>query len=274
MNEHKNVSHNTLADNEYVKELFAIMQKNGKDTAGLATLLNHVSEIENFMIRAEDKITDMKLQLAEIKEIQNRPIKATLQNTIKTLEVKVAEGRERLAELKANIIEGCKNAVAAFKEKGAAVLNNLAAFFDIKNHLQDWKKNIDVAIKADDKAIAKIKAFSIEYHSAGRAIKNMARVAIGKEPLDIKKESGKLAKALAAPYKAHKSALISLGKSMNKAIAKLEQLESMTAVKQSERTIDKKPSLLGRLEAGKERVKQIKREALMPERVKVKGAEI
>ena len=180
-----------LAENQYVKELFSILGDNGKDTSGLAALIGHVSAMESFVKRAEDKIAEMKWQLAEMKEVQNRPVKTALQNAIKTLERKVAEVKEQLGELKANIIEGCKSAAAAFKEKGIAALSNLASFFKVRNGLEDWKKNIDSTIRADDRAISKIKAFSAEYHSTGRHLKNMARVAIGKEPIDADKHSCK-----------------------------------------------------------------------------------
>ena len=267
-----------LSENQYVKELFSILQDNGRDSSGLAALLGHVSEMESFVKRAEDTISTMKSQLAEMKEVQNHPVKTALQNTIKTLELKVAEVKERLSELKNSIVEGCKNAVAAFKDKGVAALDRLASFFRIKNGLQDWKKNIDGVIKHDDKAVAKIEAFAGEYHSAGRAIKNMARVVVGKQPISAKKEAGKLAKALSAPYKAQKAALTGLGKTIDKMIDSLDGLESRAAARrehrQAERTAAKKPSLLGQLEENLALVEQMKRDVPMQERAKTKGAEL
>ena len=279
-----------LAENQYVKELFSILSDNGRDTAGLTALLGHVSEMEGFVKRAEDKIADMKSQLAEMKEIQNHPVKAALQNAVKSLEHKVAEVKEQLSELKNNIALGCKNAVAAFKEKGTAALDKLASFFHIKNGLQGWKKSIDSIIRADDKAVAQINAFASEYHSAGRAFKNMARLAVGKPPLDAKKEAGKIAKAFAAPYKAQKGILTKLKKSIDKAISGLEGLETKAAARQehrqaerpaarqehrqAERAAAKKPSLLEKLQKNLAIVEQTKRDAPAQERAKLKGAEL
>jgi uncharacterized protein YukE len=267
-----------LAGNQYVMELFSILNDNGRDTTGLAALLGHVSEMEGFVKRAEDKIADMKSQLAEMKEIQNHPVKTALQNAIKSLEQKVEEVKRHLSELKGNIIEGCKNAAAAFKDKGIAALDKLATFFHIKSGLQNWKKDIDASIRIDDKAITQINTFAFEYHSAGRAIKNMARVAIGKSPLDSKKEVGKLAKALAAPYKAQKNILTKLKKSLDKAIASLDGLETKAAAKQghrqAERAAAKKPSILGQLQENLALVEQMKRETPVQERLKTKGAEL
>jgi len=140
MDENTNVNTSSARDapleqNEYVQELYSILRDNGRETSGLSALLGHVSEMESFVKRAEDKIADMKSQLAEMKEIQSHPVKTALQSAIKNLELKVAEIKVQLTELKNNIIEGCKNAVNAFKEKGISALDKLASFFKIKTGL-------------------------------------------------------------------------------------------------------------------------------------------
>jgi len=263
-----------LSENKHVSELFNILESNGKDTSGLSALLGYVNDMESFVKRAEGTITEMKTQLDTMKEVQNHPIKAALKNAIKSLEQKVADVRERLSELKGNIIEGCKNAVAAFKEKGIAALSNLASFFRIRSGLEDWKKNIDGIISDDNKAIAKIEKFSTEYHTAGRSLKNMALIAVGREPKTDIKEAGKLSKTFTAPYRAQKAVLTKLGNTIEKAAKKLEQLETSQAERNAERAKARKPSVLGRLAENKERVERDKREIPIPERAKAQGMEV
>ena len=79
-----------LFGNEYVSQLFNILRENGKSTAGLGALIDHIGEMEQFIKNAEIKIADMKMQLDEIKEIQNHPIKTSLKAAIKSLESIVA----------------------------------------------------------------------------------------------------------------------------------------------------------------------------------------
>jgi hypothetical protein len=275
----ENGSNNTtapLAENEYVKELFSIMQDNGRDTSGLSALLGHVNEMENFVKRAEDKIADMKSQLSEMKEVQNHPVKTALQNAIKTLETKVAEVKVALTELKNNIIEGCKNAVTAFKEKGAAALDRLASFFHVKGALKAIDQSATQAIKTCDKSIANVNAFANEYHAAGRAIKNMGRMLIGKEPIDAKKEAGILAKATAAPFKAQKAALNGVKTAVGKLAAAVENLSEKQAERKAERQAERaeKPDMLGKIAKNKERVEREKLELPTPDRAKTKGAEL
>ena len=265
-----------LMENEHVKQLFGILEENGKDTSGLAALINHVSGMEDFVKRAEDRIADMKAQLESMKEVQDHPIKAKLQKTIKALETKVAEVKAQIAELKDNIIEGCKNAVASFKEHGAAALNKLASFFHIKSGLQAIKNDTVKSVDMCDRSIARVETFSQEYHKAGSALKNMARVLVGKPPVDAVKESGRLAKALSAPAKAEKACWLGIRKQADKMIAALDKLEQGVEAKRSEKAADqpKKPTLMERLDAKKKEIKEREREEPKKERVKAKGAEI
>jgi len=254
-----------LMENQYVKELFDILNTNNKDSSGLLALINHVSSLEDFVKQAESKITDMKTQLDVIKEIQNHPIKTALQNTVKTLETKVAEIKVHIAELKSDIIEGCKNAVAAFKENGIATLDKLASFFHIKSGLKSISSNIDMSIKSVDNSITKIAVFSKEYHQTGRHIKNMGRVLVGKQPIDSVKEVGALAKIVSAPYKADKKILISMKKAVDKMAEKLDRL-SQSAAMSREAKADK-PSLTIKLKTNKELIRKLEQEKPVPTRI-------
>jgi hypothetical protein len=268
-----------LAENQYVQELFAILQDNGKDTKGLSALIGHVSEMESFISRAEDKISDMKSQLAEMKEVQNHPVKTALQSAIKTLEHKVAQVKEQLADLKNGIIEGCKNAVTAFKEKGAAALNNLASFFHIKGALKAMDKSVDESVATCDRAVANVNKFSQEYHETGKHLKNMGRILTGKPPIDTAKETGKLAKVVSAPYKAEKTALLGVKKAVGAMVKKLEQLETAQEAKQARRVIERQPAerktgIIGELEANIAMLAEQDRSRTAPERAKKKEAEL
>ena len=266
-----------LMNNEHVKELFGILKENGKDTAGLTAIINHVSGMEDFVKQAEKQILVMKSQLDAMNEVQEHPIKTALQKAIATLETKVAEIKANIAELKSNIIEGCKNAVIAFKEKGAVVLDKLASFFKIKSGIQAIKNDAITGADMNDKSMAKIESFSREYHKTGRGMKNMARVMVGKKPLDTVKESGKLAKVMYAPYKALKAINLGIKKQCDKMIASLDKLEKGVEAKREAKAATvkpKKPTLAERMEAGKKKIAERELEKEPKSRVKVKGAEI
>jgi regulator of replication initiation timing len=280
-----------LEENPYVQELLGILKDNGKDAAGLMAIFDHIKGMENFVKAAENQIVDMKTQLNDMKEIQNHPIKSALQNTIKALETKVAEIKTHIAELKANVVEGCKNAVAAFRQKGLSALNKLSSFFNLKPSLQAIDKHCENTIKRCESNIVKIETFSREYHQAGRALKNMARMLIGREPIDAPAEIGKLAKAMCAPHRAEKACMESIRNAADKAMGRLENLEASTEavndVNNTTKSVDKKPeakksaakkpSLMGKLAENKEKIRllDLEKSAAAAERLpKVAGAEL
>jgi hypothetical protein len=261
-----------LAENQYVQELFSILQDNGKDTKGLSAIIGHVSEMESFITRAEQKIAEMKSQLSEMKEVQNHPVKTALTNAIKALETKVAEAKERIGELKTAIIDGCKSAVDAFKEKGAAALNNLAKFFHIKGALKAVDKSVESTIATCDRAVANINKFADNYHDVGRGFKNMGLIIVGREPVDQKKENGKLAAAMSAPYKAEKSAMNGIKRAVGAIEKKIAQLGASVEAKQARRVAEKKPSIIDELEANITMLAAQDRERAVPDKSKQKEA--
>jgi hypothetical protein len=264
----------TLAGNEYVQELFSILQDNGRDTAGLSALIKHVGAMENFVKQAEDKIADMKSQLAEMKEVQSHPIKTALQKAIKTLENTVAAMKERIGDMKSAIIEGCKNAVRAFKEKGISALDKLASFFHVKGAFIALDKSAKQAIAICDKSIAHTTAYYAEFYKASRAIRNMGRILGGKEPLPSQSETRLLEKAATAPYRSERAINVKISELAGVALKRLEQLETTAAGKRENRnrTREKQPTLLDEVRDAQQIVDRRKLELPVPERVKVKGA--
>jgi molybdopterin-guanine dinucleotide biosynthesis protein A len=248
-----------LLQNEYVQELFSILKDNDKDVSGLAAILSQVQNMEGFIKDAESKITDMKSQLSEMQELHNHPIKTALQNAIRVLETKVAEVKEKIGELKADIVEGCKNAVAAFKEKGETALNGVMSFFHLKSGLQSVKKSLNEGIRECDSAVVKIDNFSREYHAASRHMKNMGRVIIGKKTVETEKPVGKLARAVSAPFRAEKTCLTGARTAVIGAINRIEKLEQSAAVRAEER-----PSVREKMKVLKAQIAQNKKETPAP----------
>ena len=119
-----------IAENEYVKELLALLKEN-QSPAGkeLLEAIGHVSEMEKQLASAVDELKAMRQDLEKMK---NPPLKSALQKSIVVLQDRILALRDSLAELKAGIIEGCKNTLAAVKERGISALDHAARFFHIK----------------------------------------------------------------------------------------------------------------------------------------------
>ena len=222
-----------IAENEYVKELLALLKEN-QSPAGkeLLEAIGHVSEMEKQLASAVDELKAMRQDLEKMK---NSPLKSALQKSIVVLQDRILALRDSLAELKAGIIEGCKNTLAAVKERGISALDHAARFFHIKPGLTAMRNNINEGIQADEKAISSIEAVSAEYHEAGRHVKNIGRALMGKEAVQEAKAPGKVAKTVQAPYRAERACFLAARNSLDKAVASLERLE---------RAAERQPSIL------------------------------
>jgi len=214
-----------LMKNRHVKELLGIMEANHMDAGDLIAILKNVGQVERQLEAAVTELQAMRRELSDMREAQSHPVRRTMQGTVHAMEDKVSEALTRLEAVKNSMISGCKNAAAAFKEKGISTLDSLAGFFKIKAALQSLSNSLAVGIKTNENAIAKIEAVGIEYHEAGRHVKNMGRALSGKEAVPDAKPIGRLAKALEAPFRRALSCLTGAKKLAEAAIGRLEKLE-------------------------------------------------
>lgn len=247
-----------LTENEHVKELLSIMEKNRVDSGDFRELLGYVGDMERQLDTAVKELTSMRRELNDMREEQNHPARTALRNTARSLEGTVNDTRERLGAIKDSIIEGCKNAVAAFKEKGISALNNLAGFLGIRGALQNMRESLNNSIGENEKSIAKIEAVSAEYHKAGNHMRNMGRAMLGRETAEDVKSAGKLAKLLEAPFHSELARLKKAGKSLDAAIGKLEKLERAA----------EKPSVLENMKTLQEQAASTKRVKPAPQKQK------
>jgi hypothetical protein len=135
---------------------------------------------------------------------------------------------------------------------------------DLKGELEALRKDVFISVRECENTLTRIDRYAEEYHAAGKHIKNMARMAVGKNPTAEQKQVGKIAKAVGMPFRTHKAIVQGIGKRVNAMISGLENLE-----KAAERA--RKPSLLNRLEVKKVQVERLKRP--VPERT-MSGVEI
>ena len=213
-----------LAKNPYIQELFGILKENDKDTAGLNALLSYVKQMEKSIKSSEKQLSEMKSQLSDMKEIQKHPVKYALNNTVQSLEKRLSSIKIQLDKIREGIVNGCKNTINEVKNNGIVTLDKLASFFHIKQGFEIIEKNSSASIQDCNKAINKIESFSKEYHETGLHLKNMFRVAVGKEPLDKAKEVGIIAKTMCSPYKLERKCAMANCETAKKVMTKLEEL--------------------------------------------------
>lgn len=251
-----------IQENEHVKELLAILRKNNvPSTQDFLAVLNQVGAMEKQLDAAVKELAVMRQELKTAQE-QNHPVKTALQKAVIAMQGQVLDLRDKLSELKKTVIEGCKNAVAEFKEQGVAALDNIARFFKVRPILEALRDNLAKNIRYDDKAIARIEAISTEYHQAGRHLKNMGRAMLGREAAQEVKQPGKLAAVISAPFRVERSHFAAMKKSVEAVIGNLSRLEERA-----------KPSIQKAIQTHKEQIAQAEKESPAIERSRSVNAE-
>ncbi len=224
----------SIMKNEHVAELISIMQKNkapGKNT--LLAILGQVTAMEKQLDAAVKELAAMRRDLAEA-ERRNHPIRNTLRKAVILMQAQVLDLRDKLGTLKQNVIDGCKNAVAAFKEKGISALDNLARFFRVQPILEAIQTNADKAAQSADRAVANIEAASARYHEAGRNIRNAGRALTGKEAVQDAAPNGSLSKTFTAPFRTVRTCFTGIGSRAAVTVKTINRL--------SDRAAERKPS--------------------------------
>lgn len=216
-----------LSDNNYIQELLEVLKGNKMEAQfnDVSKLVKYVDTMEKQLYSVLGELNSVQQQLDEIKDKQH-PIKVACQKMLDGLKAQVNDTLDKLQEVKAAIIEGAKNALTAFKEKGIAALNSVMNFFNVKSGLNAVKNRVDKAITSTEKNIAKIETMSKEIHSVGSHMRNIGRALTGKETKDDVKENGKIAKVVQAPFRAVKATMSGIKKASAVLIVKLEQLDN------------------------------------------------
>ena len=212
-----------LLEEPSVRELLSVMAANNvPGQRDMAAMLQQIAGLEKQLNSTVEELASMRWELAEARE---SPVKRTLSKAITALEKSVAALRERLSSLKQAVVEGCKKALAAFKEQGVSALAHTAEFFHIRPALEAVGRELDKAITRDEKALSAVDVASREYHEAGLHLKNALRAVTGREPVAGPKGPGALARALAAPLKVERGLLSSMKGRTAAAIDRLGRLE-------------------------------------------------
>jgi len=249
-------------ENEHVKEFLAILKGNGKDSSGLVALLGYVTDAETQLSRAADELRSIHQELREMREERNHPVRTALQKAAKSLESNITESRSWLNEIKAKIIEGCKNAIVAFKQRGISALNSIVKFFRVRPMLKIMRNNMQKDIESNRATIAKIEAISRQYHSIGWAFKNLGRAIIGKKTVRKFEPNGKLAEFMKSPFEREIKRLIKSCAAIDKSIAALDSLEKAAPQKSvAAKREEDRPSTLGTMKKLQKQVDKQKRDA-------------
>lgn len=243
-----------LADNIEVRKLLRILTNEdlNAESKNFLALVQYMDTMEKQFNKVLDELQEVKQQINAMPE-QRKTIKTTYQDAAQNLENQIHKIKEQLANIKANIIKGSKKAVDQLKWGGLSGLNKVMDFLKIKNGLTTARDNLNQSIASTEKSIAKINAISNEYHEVGRHVKNIGKAMSGKEPIQEKKENGRLSAFVKKPFENDLKNLTKIKGTIENAIASVENLNQSVRDNQKAAASQNKPSILKSLQTFKEK---------------------
>ena len=207
-----------IAENEQVKELLALLKDN--NTPGyeeFAKLIEHVTGMEQRLLEATE---ELKAVRQEMQGLQNHSLKDALQKSYTAMETNISVMRHRLSELKGQIINGCRNILADFRERGAVALNGITQFLHVRPVLESIQSAAEKSMQVSNRAVARIDAFSTIQ---------------GKPAETDAKENGKVARVFKGAFKVEGALISSINRNAEWALNTLARLEQ---------TAERRPSVL------------------------------
>lgn len=212
-----------LLEDPAVKEYLALLEAHtAPDKEDKLALFRQIAGMEKQLNAAVEELAAMRKELAETRE---GPVKRALHKAVNTLERNVAALRERLNVLKASVIDGCKQAVAEFKERGVSALSHTAEFFHVRPVLEAVGREADKAAAHSDKALATVREVGASYHEAGRRLRNAGRALLGQESVTESKSPGRLARTLEGAVNREKTVFVAVKRGTTRALDSLSRLE-------------------------------------------------
>lgn len=230
----------------HLKEFFKLLQENGQkqEAAELSALLSQFSTMEK---QYETVLAELTAVRGQLENLHDDSYKTTAIRYTQNLQSWVSLAKNQLTELKTDLTQRIKNAVAAVKQHGISALNKTFDFVGVKTALCEMKENLHSCIEKNQKSIDRINSIGSELHALNEHTKNLGRVLTGKEAKELtaRNEDKGILAAVAKPLKRQKAALETIEKSLTKAIGRVERLEQAAARGKE------KPSIREELKAAK-----------------------
>ena len=197
-----------LRNEAAVRELLALMDEyNAPGRKELAAMVSQIGVLERQLDDAAKQIAAMRQELAEVRQ---GPVKRALLAAVHGLEKGVSALGARLDELKAAVVDGCRRALAAVRERGISALAHTARFFRLGPSVERLGQQIDRCTALADRGLEGVASISRDYHETGRRLRNAGRVLLGREPDAEAKAPGRLAGAVALPLEKEKAVLAAM----------------------------------------------------------------
>lgn len=242
-----------LEQDKNVQSVVTFMTGNDRQdmAANLIALMLCMAKMQQQCDRLEQELKDVKAELAEIKSGQF-PVKNALNKSMDALRQSVSGIKEKLDNIREAVASWAKDTAENVKLHGVSALDKAASLLHIKPALEAVQSGIQGALENVRAAVDRAEEMGFQLREAGRAMKNAARAATGKEEISAPAaQEGRFQKVVLAPVRGVKYALNAMNEQALSAVKAMEKLEQAGRDSRERLSEKKKPSIRKELDESK-----------------------
>lgn len=219
----------SLANDKAILELVTMLKKYGMndDANDIFETASYVDMIERKLDDVTNELVEVRKQLQELQDkTMGDSIKKSISDMVVKAENRITEMKATLTEVKDNMKAKATQIVQAARWKGRDALNKVSEFVGIRDKLKSIREKLKDGIIDTDKTIAKIDAFGAGMRNAGQIVANTFRTFADKEVVDYADKEKKFSKTemLKKPWKWQKKVYESMDRHLEAAIGNVTKL--------------------------------------------------
>lgn len=130
-----------INNDNHAKEYIALLLGNGQEKEAKQTneLLQYIGQLEKQYLDITKELQEMKSLL---NNMQNPSLKVRLKNNVEKVEVSINVGRNKLSQLKLDVVQSMKQSIDDFKKKGKQGVIQTIYVFHLKEGLGSIRKTL------------------------------------------------------------------------------------------------------------------------------------
>lgn len=218
-----------MTGEEVLQQILGALNGNGmQQTAnGVYELCAYVDSMTHKVEEMTDEISELRdyIQKMEDDKLTNK-LKKSLNEAADRLELRCAEIKEQLFEVKESIKNKASDIMADFKMRGKEALNRVSEFVGLKDKLTKIRDKVREGIADTNRTLSKLDAFGKGMREAGQKVANTFRTFADKEEVDYSEKEQKFSKTELAkkPWQWQKKVYESMILHLDGAIDKVDNL--------------------------------------------------
>ena len=233
-----------LTGEEQIKELLELLNQNHmEDKANvLFELCSYVEVLGHKMDTMAAEMSKMRKELASTGKGSVPPkTKGRMQMVADHLLERCSYMKERIREVKDNIVAKASDIVAETKRKGMAALQRVSEFAGLKGKLEAMRGMVESSLKDVDHTIGKLEEFGKGMRQVNQNMANHVRTLFDKDVVDYSKKEKLFSKTdvFITPWKTKRKLFAGIDKHLEAAIKSVDHLAEQV---EKERKTDTEPA--------------------------------